>query len=45
MERVVIFGSTGMTGICTVEAAVNKGTYNKTENLQNILHLFLLFSP
>lgn len=25
MERVVIFGSTGTTGICTVEAAVNKG--------------------
>ncbi|XP_019866026.1 flavin reductase (NADPH) [Aethina tumida] len=25
MERVVIFGSTGMTGVCAVEAAVNKG--------------------
>ncbi|CAH0551821.1 unnamed protein product [Brassicogethes aeneus] len=25
MERVVIFGSTGMTGLCAVEAAVNKG--------------------
>nr|XP_023023249.1 flavin reductase (NADPH) [Leptinotarsa decemlineata] len=25
MEKVVIFGSTGMTGICAVEAAVKKG--------------------
>ncbi|KAJ8972885.1 hypothetical protein NQ317_015790 [Molorchus minor] len=25
MDRVVIFGSTGMTGICAVEAAVKKG--------------------
>lgn len=26
MDKVVIFGSTGMTGICAVEAAVQKGT-------------------
>lgn len=25
MEKVVVFGSTGMTGICAVEAAVKKG--------------------
>ncbi|KAL3289169.1 hypothetical protein HHI36_003605 [Cryptolaemus montrouzieri] len=25
MEKIVIFGSTGMTGLCAVEAAVNKG--------------------
>ncbi|XP_022911792.2 flavin reductase (NADPH) [Onthophagus taurus] len=25
MERIVIFGSTGMTGLCAVEAAVQKG--------------------
>lgn len=27
MEKIVIFGSTGMTGICAVEAAVKKGLY------------------
>lgn len=25
MEKIVIFGSSGMTGVCAVEAAVNKG--------------------
>lgn len=25
MEKIVIFGSSGMTGICAVEAAVKKG--------------------
>lgn len=25
MERIVIFGSSGMTGVCAVEAAVKKG--------------------
>lgn len=25
MEKIVVFGSTGMTGVCAVEAAVNKG--------------------
>lgn len=26
--KIVIFGSTGMTGLCAVEAAVKKGIYN-----------------
>jgi hypothetical protein len=25
MEKIVIFGSTGMTGLCAVEAAIKKG--------------------
>jgi hypothetical protein len=25
MEKIVIFGSTGMTGLCAVDAAIKKG--------------------
>lgn len=27
MKKIVIFGSTGMTGVCALEAAVKKGAY------------------
>lgn len=40
MERVAIFGSTGMTGLCALEAAVEKGiTFNKIQ--KHFIYLFL----